>query len=159
MKKLVVLMVLFLCLCSSMTAQESNGYTVIDQDIKIDSLLERDQEWHKNNPLWDGFRIQLFFDAGNNSKHKAQEVIEGFISKFPEMPAYLSFREPYYRVRIGNFHTRFQALKMLSQVIKDYPQAFIVKESINYRIPSFQDIFPKEEEEELYNQDETYPED
>ncbi len=157
MKNLTVLIALFLGLSFSVEAQENRGYIIVNQSDQIDSLLKKDREWHAANPLWDGFRIQLFFDAGNNSKHKAQELIEGFVSEFPEIPAYLSFREPYYRVRIGNFHTRFQALKMLSQLMEDYPQAFVVKESINYGIPSFQEISP--EEEELYNQDEAYPED
>lgn len=145
MKNVAVLLVLLVSLAFSVNAQTQEGYVRVTQSAEMDSLLSRDRIWHAENPVWDGYRIQIFFDAGNNSKRKAQDVIEGFTLEFLDIPAYLSFREPYYRVRVGNFHTRLQAAEALSDIAKVYPGAFVVKESINPEIPSFQELNPPEE--------------
>ncbi|HPE87648.1 MAG: SPOR domain-containing protein [Bacteroidia bacterium] len=137
-------------------AQTHEGSVKIMQPAELDTLLALDKAWHQNNPTWEGYRIQVFFDAGNNSKRKAQDVIENFIAEFPEIEAYLTFNEPYYRVRVGNFHTQLQTAKALKQINRKYPGAFIVKEEINPAIPSFQ--ASKAMEEKIIEGDGVFPE-
>jgi len=146
MMKKVILIFLVLCIYAfPVIAQNTDGYVKVSQSIVLDSLLARDMKYHTENPMWEGYRIQVFFDAGNNSKRKAQDVIEGFILEFEEIPAYLSFREPYYRVRVGNYHTRLQAAGKLEKISRIYPGAFVVMETINPQIPSYQELNPPEE--------------
>jgi hypothetical protein len=156
MKKVTPIFLLLSIFASAVNAQNTDGYVKVSQSIEMDSLLSRDMKYHSDNPMWEGYRIQVFFDAGNNSKRKAQDVIEGFILEFEDIPAYLSFREPYYRVRVGNYHTRLQAAGKLEKIARIYPGAFVVKETINPQIPSYQELNPPEEnkfDEELNEQE------
>lgn len=142
--KLIIALFSLLFVTSSLLAQQNIGSVTVVQSPLLDNLLLQDRAYYEKNPQWDGFRLQIFFDAGNNSKSKAMEVIDAFIVEYPEIPAFLSFKEPYYRVRVGNFYTRLQAAESLSFVEKKFPGAFVVKESINPNILSQQKIVDEE---------------
>ena len=77
-------------------------------------------------------RIQIFFDSGNNSRENANEVIEAFEEEHPGIGAYLTFREPYYRVRVGDFRRKIEALGFLQKIKRDYPNAWVIKDLINF---------------------------
>ncbi|MBN2893280.1 MAG: SPOR domain-containing protein [Bacteroidales bacterium] len=77
-----------------------------------------------------GYRIQIYFESGNYSKSKAIEVKEDFESKYYGYHAYVSFNEPYYRVRIGDFRTKIEAVGFLKRIVRRYPNAFEVKDRI-----------------------------
>ena len=79
-----------------------------------------------------GYRIQIFFDAGNSSKDEANKVIEEFLDRYPDVPIYLSFKQPYYRVRVGDFRTRMDGEKFLYKIRRSYPNAWVINDEINF---------------------------
>lgn len=79
-----------------------------------------------------GYRIQLVALAGTNSRNTAQSVQKEFSRSFPDIPSYLSYAEPNFRVRVGNFRTRLDALRVLESIKMQYPGAFIVSDKVNY---------------------------
>lgn len=103
----------------------------IYQDVRINVLLDKHIELNTVAKTMDGFRIQVFFDSGNNSKTKAQAVLDEFIAKYPKCGAYLTFKSPNYKVRVGDFRTRLDAQRFLNEIISDYPNAFIIGDQIN----------------------------
>jgi hypothetical protein len=108
-----------------------SGKLEIYQDMNINILMNKHIEVNQAAQTMDGFRIQVFFDSGNNSKTKAQSVLDEFILKFPKTRAYLTFKSPNYKVRVGDFRSRLDAQRFLNEIIADYPNAFIVTEQIN----------------------------
>ncbi len=120
--------------------QPQNGQIDIVQDSLVDSLLELHLKYNKLNKKMDGFRIQIYFESGNNSKTQAIEIRDEFNETFPDIRAYISFKEPYYRVRIGDYRTRLEADGILKSIRREYPNAFVIKDQIN---------FPKLYEEQL----------
>ena len=108
-----------------------SGKLEIYQDMNINILMNKHIEVNQVAQTMDGFRIQVFFDSGNNSKTKAQSVLDEFILKFPKTRAYLTFKSPNYKVRVGDFRSRLDAQRFLNEIIADYPNAFIVTEQIN----------------------------
>lgn len=112
----------------------ASGRLEILQDIKVNILLEKHIEINQAQPNLDGFRIQIFFDSGNNSKTKAQAALDGFLVKYPKTRGYLTFKSPNYRVRVGDFRTKLDAQRFLNEIVADYPNAFIITDQIN--IPS-----------------------
>jgi len=104
--------------------------TVI-QDSRVDALVMKHIRINQHFQTINGFRVQLFSDSGNNSKNKAQAVYDAFVLKYPETGAYLSFKSPNYKVRIGDFRTRLDAQRFLIELTVDYPNAFIVEEPIH----------------------------
>jgi hypothetical protein len=129
------IILLFLCQITMVSrgySQEtaSSGVKII-QDDRVDLLVSKHIQINQNRKGIDGFRIQIFFDSGNNSKTNAVAIYTGFTTKYPDVPAYLSFKAPNYKVRIGDFRTRLDAQRMLNEIIGEYPGAWIIEDLIN----------------------------
>jgi hypothetical protein len=125
---------LLLCLLGSgLYSQElspAKGSVVVVQDEKIDQLTDQYRKMSLNNPEIDGYRVQIFFDSGSNSKNKAISAKGDFDLGNPEMKSYLSYKEPYYRVRVGNFRTLSEAVGFQKKISSSYPNSFAVKDKI-----------------------------
>lgn len=127
--KLSVLSLLLLFLMIKVTAQNGNAEVIADP--RINQLVEKHIYLNRHQSNLDGWRVQIFFDSGANSKRRATEVLSRFSSQFPETEAYLSFKEPYYRVRVGDFRTRLEAEGFMKSVKAEYPNAFATADKIN----------------------------
>jgi len=108
----------------------AEGKVEIIQDEKISQLAEQYKKMSLSNPETDGYRLQIFFDSGSNSKNAAANIKLGFETVFPEVKSYLSYKEPYYRVRVGNFRTLIEAVGFQQKIAVEYPNAFPVKDKI-----------------------------
>ena len=130
----VVLYFLFsfpvLSLFSQETRKDSGNIRLI-QDDKVDLLVSKHIQINQNRKGIDGFRIQILFDSGNNSKTRAQTIYETFLSKYPNIGAYLTFKSPNYKVRVGDFRTKLDAQRFLNGILPDYPSAWIIEDQIN----------------------------
>lgn len=115
------------------TAQtDTLNNVIIVQDSRIDSLMKLNIEVNEFDPEIEGWRIQIFFEAGNYSKSQAIEEKSEFVNKYSDVPVYLIFQEPYYKVRIGDYRTKMEAEAFLKKISGSYPNAFVVKDKINY---------------------------
>lgn len=120
------------------SAQMNKGEINIFQHEKIDELLRlhkqvnADMMENMNDDGVYGYRIQIYFDSGNNSKQRATDVMEDFILEHPETGAYIMFTEPWYKVRVGDFRTKLEALGFLQKIKSTYPDAFIIKDMIHF---------------------------
>ncbi|MFH0867028.1 MAG: SPOR domain-containing protein [Bacteroidota bacterium] len=114
-------------------SQKTGKVEMIVGDYRINTLAEKHKTWCDNRGSIKGFRIQIFFDSGNNSKSKAISAMSEFRSKHSKVEAYLMFQEPNYKVRVGDFRTRMDAQRFLHKIADAYPNAFIVKDNeINF---------------------------
>lgn len=107
------------------------GKVVVHQDSRIDKLLEKHRAFGEKGKL-EGYRVQIFFDSGNNSKNKAAARKGQFVARFPEVGAYLTFQSPNYKVRVGDFRTRMDAEGFKAKILNDFPDAFVVRDEINF---------------------------
>ena len=122
---------MMLSLSSSSAFAQQNGVVQLVQDDKVDLLVSKHIQLNQNKRGIDGFRIQVFFDSGSNSKGRAQSVYESFKAKYPGTGAYLTFKTPNYKVRVGDFRTKLDAQRFLNDIIGDYPNAWITNDIIN----------------------------
>lgn len=106
------------------------GSVEIVQDEKITQLADQYRKMSLFNPEIDGYRVQIFFDSGSNSKYKATNIKTEFESIYQGIKSYLSYKEPYYRVRVGDFHTLTEAVGFQKMISSDYPNSFPVKDKI-----------------------------
>jgi hypothetical protein len=117
---------------------KTEGSLVVIQDALVDSVL-KDYEalrleimGNPDSKAIPGYRIQIFFDSGLNSSDRARQAREEFLLIFPEIPAYVSWKAPNYRVRVGDFKTKLEAEKTLQLIIIDYPNAWVTRDEINF---------------------------
>lgn len=106
-------------------------YIPLSQEQRLDSLIMLHKELNIMNSSVPGYRIQIYFESGNYSKTKAMEVKEAFELNYSNHSAYISFNEPYYRVRVGDFRTKIEAVGFLRSLLRKYPNAFEVKDMIS----------------------------
>ncbi|MDR1181564.1 MAG: SPOR domain-containing protein, partial [Bacteroidales bacterium] len=96
-------------------------------------LLEKHIRINKNNSgKLIGFCVQICFESGNNSRERAEKIRRTFLSKYPKNSAYISFKEPNFRVRVGDFRTRAEARGFREKIFADFPQGFVVKDEVKY---------------------------
>ncbi len=127
-----ILLHVFIFMTVSVFAQHFKIHenTTIIADPGISQLAEEYLSIAGQIHSLEGFRIQIFFDSGNLSKRNATQAREEFIKRFPGIEAYITFREPYYRVRIGDFRTKLEADGFRKKILQDYPHAFTVVDQI-----------------------------
>lgn len=125
-----LILLFFLSITSLAFSQRVEDNLNVDKDSRVDRLIEKHRQFNQANPGVDGFRVQIFFDSGNNSKKSAQTVREKFMELYPDVAAYLTFKAPYYRVRVGDFRTKLEAEGFLFQLATAYPNAFTVPDRV-----------------------------
>ncbi len=99
-------------------------------EVTVGDLLQLHKNYNKEYSNIVGYRIQIFKGSGNTAPENAQTIMDEFWENYPETGAYISFQEPYYRVRIGDFKTRLEALNFINKIKKSYPSAFVIQSNI-----------------------------
>lgn len=117
--------------CGQLQAQDNGGKLILVQDPRVDSLVALNIAYNKIYPFITGYRIQIYMGSGNDALNNAEKVKEDFETNFEGITAYITFREPYYRVRAGDFRTRLQANQLLKALRKSYQDAWIIQDKIN----------------------------
>ena len=110
----------------------SGGSVAIHQDAEVKEFfnyLELQNAKVKGMP---GFRIRIYRENSQQARQKSLDLVTDFIAKFPEYACYRYYDNPYFKVSVGDFRTRFDAMKAFKEVVKDFPEAFIVQENINF---------------------------
>ena len=124
---------------------QNEGYVIIEQDQRIEQLIQRQKEIHSADNTIDGYRIQIFMESGNDAVEHANTVMAEFNEKYPDVPIYLVFGQPYYRLRVGDFRTRLEAEKFFLTLSQDYKKAFVTSDRIQLPYNVF--CYPLLEEE------------
>jgi hypothetical protein len=112
------------------TLSMAKNSIVVAQKEFFDAL---EQSYQYKNPNIAGYRIQLVFHT-DYDKDKSSLAL--FKNKFPSEPfSELDYKEPYHRLRVGNFRTKIDALRMLLQYKKEgYNGAYIVPVRIRVQL-------------------------
>ena len=78
-----------------------------------------------------GFRIQMFWgNSLRTDQLRAKRLGDKVTGAFPELKAYVSFQQPHWRCRVGDFKTRAGAARYLDKMRKIAPEAMIVRSEI-----------------------------
>jgi hypothetical protein len=105
----------------------------IVQDPGLDTLISRYILMSQKVNGMTGFRIQIFNSSSRNAREESRKARAGFMSKYPEITSVILYSEPgYFKVRVGNFRTKAQAAQVLRAISRDFPNAYIVPDIINF---------------------------
>jgi hypothetical protein len=112
--------------------ESRKGELSIYQDSRLETLILRHIEFNKKQSGISGFRIQIFFDSGQTARNNAYEAKAKLLSYFPDEKAYIIFQSPFYKVRVGDFRSKIDALKIFRSVVRKFPNAYIIPDMINF---------------------------
>lgn len=110
---------------------ENKGSVTVNRSASVDKAFEKYVEENSGKKL-NGYRIRIFFDNKQTARMQSEEVEKTFIENFPQHPVYRTYTNPYFKVAVGDFRTRSDAAKVLLEIQKQFPKAFIIKDVINY---------------------------
>jgi len=109
---------------------QSHGSLHVDQDSRIESLIAKQRTLYTVDSSYNGYRVHVFMEIGNNALSHAQEVKAQFEKAFPDIPIYLSYVEPHFRLRAGDFRNRVEAEKCLRLIKPRFKEAFVTQDKI-----------------------------
>ena len=92
----------------------------IEQDKNISDLLEI---YKTANESSEYYRIQVGF----GSHARAQTIQSQVEQDFPDLSSRIDFDSPTYRVRVGRFKNKLDALRKFKEVREKYPDAMLLE--------------------------------
>ncbi|MBL0046903.1 MAG: SPOR domain-containing protein [Bacteroidetes bacterium] len=128
MKYFAILLFILLQINSLFAQHDSVGKVEISQSNEIDKLLLKHLQINSENESIDGFRIQIHFGG---EREKAKTIKTKFLQQFPDVAAYEVYQQPNFKVRVGDFRTRLEAQKFMTEINTYFPSAFIVADEIH----------------------------
>jgi len=102
-----------------------SGTIRIKQDATIRNMVNIHlSQQHKQNGI-KGHRICIYYNSGQEANKGADAERSRFISRYEDINSYKSFEYPFFKVYVGDFRTKSEALRFLDRIKYDYPNAFI----------------------------------
>ena len=153
MKKLLIIALLALLSCTAIRAQE---YRVYNGSSQVDStLLGRSalsilgpgvtvNQSRAMRTAFDsyvssnaskkltGYRIRVYYDNGQNARNRSEAIARSISNAYPGLGVYRTFESPNFKVCVGDFRTKDEALKVFHALKATYPTALLLKDTINY---------------------------
>jgi len=111
---------------------QKGGKITIFQSDDITRLIDRHLFEEGKKKSIAGYRIVIFSKYGSTAREEADKTLALFIRNYPETKAYFTFEYPDYKIYVGDFRTRSEAMKFQKQVEKDFPNAYYRPIKINY---------------------------
>ncbi|MDA3853596.1 MAG: SPOR domain-containing protein [Bacteroidales bacterium] len=114
-------------------ATENGGAVVMEHDSLLISLIALQREVNVAKGGVEGFSIRIY--RGNDiqtAREGAEEVKAMFLLKYPDDVVYMEYVQPNWFVRVGDFKTYGEALKLRNELEKELSQ---IKDDI-YIVPS-----------------------
>lgn len=120
------------------------------EDSRLDSLVAKHVRVNMQADGFAGYRIQLFSGSGNSARQEANELRAEFLTLYPDVPAYLIYQSPNFKVRVGDLRSELEAVRLQRELSYQYPGCFVVKDLIKFpalKIDRKIDPVPEENEE------------
>lgn len=101
----------------------TEGRITIHQSDRINGLMT---DYGARKRSLKGYRVQIYLGDRNT----AEEMRRSFLVKYPDVPAYLSYLAPNFRVRVGDQRDRISAEKLRDDLRTQFPGLYVVPDDI-----------------------------
>ena len=89
---------------------QTDSLTTVVKDSRIDKL----NETYKTSYKLKGYRIQIH---SGNKRQLANQARLAFTRNYKKVKAHDAYEQPYFKVRVGDFRTKIEALKFKNKLI------------------------------------------
>ncbi|MFD1769303.1 SPOR domain-containing protein [Sphingobacterium suaedae] len=138
---------LFICGLTHVAKAQSNGIVEVQKDSLI-NLLQAFRAENGINPTTArmvslgskvvdkknakrvqvrGFRVQIY---SGSSRNDAYAVQSRFQQEYKDFGSYVSYSEPNYRVKVGDFRSRSEANSFMRELRSQYSNVFVFTENV-----------------------------
>ena len=107
----------------SISSFSQEGKLKLKQDPRLTELMKLKKEVNQETFTSGQFTIQVY----NGNYESGVELMEKLNSSNKFQDVLFSFETPYYKIRIGKYVSKIEAIKELELIKKTFPSAFILK--------------------------------
>ena len=106
---------------------------IVHKDPRVDALVKKQGSINKtlkknSNRFGKGYRLMVI---NTNKRDEAIAAKTKVYSNFPELKAYLVYQSPYFRLKVGNFKTRDEAVQYQKSLGFYFPKGvFVIPDTI-----------------------------
>ena len=134
------------CLADTLSVSDSTG-ALLEAGMTYDSLLHclggslhmtdslsvaMEKQIEKNKARkFQGYRVRIYFDNSQDARVVSEQIADTFAVRYPDVPVYRIYDNPYFKVTVGDFRSKSDAMRFLEAIRKEYPTVFLVKESFS----------------------------
>ena len=116
---------------SSLVGKDMFSVVEVRQSDAVRSAFENYKEGNRERKIT-GYRVRIFFDNSQEARVRSEAVAREFAAEHPDVKVYRSHINPYFKVTVGDFRSRIEAMAFAKTISDKYPSVFLVKESIQY---------------------------
>jgi len=109
----------------------NSGRVNVIQDERLKVLVSRYTEYRRKDGKLSGYRIRIFSDSGTSARQRAMNERSRFVNDYPEIPTYLEYEAPNFKIYVGDFRSKLEGFKVCKQIGKEFRNAFLVPTRIN----------------------------
>ncbi|MBQ9474481.1 MAG: SPOR domain-containing protein [Bacteroidales bacterium] len=148
MRKYTIAIVAALVAAGGAWAQSrtSGGSLEVIGDVAVTQLVAKHIELNEKVRTVPGYRIQIGSLAGNDAKTRAFDKKERFKQAYPEVPIYLIYDEPNFRLKVGDFINKLEAYAFLQKIKATFPGS-IVRDNVYPIHQTLDELIPESEDD------------
>ena len=120
----------------NMLPSKSKGGSA-DVTVHQSSAIQKAMSTHissNSSRTMSGYRVRIYFDNQQNSRAVSESTMRRFEALYPGIAAYRNYQAPFFKVTVGDFRTKSEAMELLQAIKGTFPTAFVTKENINYPV-------------------------
>ena len=102
-------------------------YSLKSQDSLVHVLANRHLAINKARKSMPGYRIQIYFGS---DRTRANDMKTDFLQMFPHTGTYLVYQQPNFKIRVGDYTTRLDAMKYLKEIQPLFSGAISVQDDV-----------------------------
>lgn len=106
-----------------------HGAVVINEHGNTSQIV--DANLHCAPVAMNGYRIVIYMNNSSSARGGAAAARNRFLGLHTGEPTYLTYDNPYFKVTIGNFVSKEDAMEVLGVIKGSFPDAFIAQARIN----------------------------
>lgn len=110
----------------------AGGNVRIIQEKKLDEVMLRFMEQGRELGGIPCYWIRIYSGSSHSARDEAYEVKARFLQKYEGIRNDVIYDDPNFKVYIGGYRSKSEALKLLHKIKRDFPTAFIVYDVIDF---------------------------
>lgn len=146
MKKAIFILSAIVISASSLSAQErivdstllgKNIMSVMPSEVKVHqsqaiSNALNSQTASNSSRNVQVYRVRIFNDNKQTARAESESVVSSFKAAHPGISVYRTYATPFFRVTVGDFRTKSEALKLQDEIRNEYSSMIIIKENVQF---------------------------
>jgi len=110
------------------TIREFQGGKIkVHEPTMVHKLPEKHAAFIKDLEEVDGYRIQI---SSTKNYQAIPDIRDACKRKLPDLKVYVTYKAPYYKIRLGDYLTYIDTYADYARVLEKYPTAIIVRDKV-----------------------------